>query len=232
MELGAQRLEIRYGGRPAVEDVRAAVPSGSRVFLGGLAGSGKTTLLKALAGLLRPSSGAVLWEGRDPAALPYAERRAAQGRIAMVFQTDALFDSMTVLQNVMLPLVRRGVRSEEAEARAREILGKVGLQGAADVKPEHLSGGMRKRAGLARAIAPRPDVLLCDDPLAGLDPKTAAQVCALVDAEARERTLVVAAPEPPSELALSRWLWLDDGRLVHDGGANPPLLERRPEASR
>lgn len=229
MDLAADQLSVRYDRALALDSVSFALRRGARLFLGGLAGSGKTTLLKALAGLLRPVSGRVLWGGQALAALGSNERRALQGRIAMVFQTDALFDSMTVLQNVMLPLSRRKVAQAEAERRAREILAAVGLEIAAQVRPEHLSGGMKKRAGLARALAPSPEVLLCDDPLAGLDPRTAAQVCALIDAESQGRTLVIAAPEPPGDLGIDRWVWLERGRLAYDGEPRPALLAAPPD---
>jgi phospholipid/cholesterol/gamma-HCH transport system ATP-binding protein len=205
-----------------LRDVSCAFAPGSRVLVLGRSGSGKTALFKALAGLVAPAEGQVFWGDEDVARMTPAEKRARQAAFGMVFQTDALFDSMTVRQNVLLPLERRRVPREEAEARANEVLRAVGLADAADVLPERLSGGMRKRAGIARALAARPSVLLADDPFAGLDPGTAQQVARVLLEVAGSGTLLVAAPEAPPELPLSRWLYLRDGRLLYDG---PPAPE-------
>jgi phospholipid/cholesterol/gamma-HCH transport system ATP-binding protein len=222
MELRADRLTLRYDVRPVLRDVSCAFPPGGRVLLLGRSGSGKTALFKALAGLVAPAEGHVFWGAEDVARMTPAEKRARQAAFGMVFQTDALFDSMTVRQNVLLPLERRRVPREEAEARATEVLRAVGLADAADALPERLSGGMRKRAGIARALAARPSVLLADEPFAGLDPGTAQQVARVLLEVAGSGTLLVAAPEAPPELPLSRWLYLRDGRLLYDG---PPAPE-------
>jgi phospholipid/cholesterol/gamma-HCH transport system ATP-binding protein len=228
MELRADRLSVRRGARLVLRDVSCALPPGSRVLLLGRSGAGKTALLKALAGLVAPAGGRVLWSGEDVAGLGPGEKRARQAAFGMVFQTDALFDSLTVRRNVLLPLERRRVPREEAEARADEVLRAVGLADAADALPERLSGGMRKRVGLARALAARPSVLLADDPFAGLDPGTASQVARVLLEVAGSGTLLVAAPEAPPELPLPRWLYLREGALVHDG-APAPELESRPD---
>ena len=120
-----------------------------------------------------------------------AAKRARQAAFGMVFQTDALFDSLTVRRNVLLPLERRRVPREEAEARADEVLRAVGLAEAANTLPERLSGGMRKRAGIARALAARPSVLLADEPFSGLDPGTARQVARVLLEVAGSGSLIV-----------------------------------------
>ena len=217
MELRADRLSVLRGSRPVLRDVDCTLPPGERVLVLGRSGAGKTTLLKVLAGLTGPTRGRVLWNGEDVAALPPARKRDQQAAFGMVFQTDALFDSLTVRRNVLLPLERRRVPPAEAEARADEVLRAVGLADAADALPERLSGGMRKRAGLARALAARPSVLLADDPFAGLDPGTARQVARVLLEVAGGGTLLVAAPDVPPELPLTRWLVLDEGRVVYDG---------------
>jgi phospholipid/cholesterol/gamma-HCH transport system ATP-binding protein len=214
VELAAAALTVLYEGRAALREVSLQVAPGSRVAVCGGPGSGKTTLLKTLAALRRPDEGRILWDGVDPWTLPPEERRAQQARFGMVFQTDALFDAETVRQNVLLPLVRRGVARAEAERRADEALGAVGLHDAGALLPGQLSGGMQKRAGIARAVVARPAVLLADDPLAGLDPSTAAQVAALLLDASQGRTLLVAMPDPAPWLKAARWLVLDEGRLV------------------
>ncbi|RKG78882.1 ATP-binding cassette domain-containing protein [Corallococcus exercitus] len=228
MDLRAEALGLRYGARTVLEPTDCHVPPGTQALVLGRSGSGKTTLLKAFAGLLRPSSGRVTWDGQDVARLTAPERRRQQASFGFVFQTDALFDSLTVRQNVMQPLLRRRVPEAEARERTDAVLHSVGLTDAADTLPERLSGGMKKRAGLARAIAARPAVLLADDPFAGLDPGTARQVARVLLEVAGKGTLLVAAPEAPVDLPLPRWLYLQGGRLVHDG-APAPEFERAPD---
>lgn len=230
MELRADRLTVRWGGRPVLRDVTCTLPPGSRVLVLGRSGSGKTTLSKVLAGLVAPSSGHVLWNGEDVAGMSPAVKRARQAAFGMVFQTDALFDSMTVRHNVLLPLERRRVPREEAEARADEVLRAVGLSEAANTLPERLSGGMRKRAGIARALAARPSVLLADEPFAGLDPGTARQVARVLLEVAGSGTLIVVAPDVPPELTLARWLYLRDGQLAYDGPPAPEVESMADEA--
>ncbi|CAM3115425.1 ATP-binding cassette domain-containing protein [Corallococcus sp. ZKHCc1 1396] len=228
MELRAESLSLQHGPRTVLESIDARFPPGTRALLLGRSGSGKTTLLKALAGLLLPSRGRITWDGQDVAKLTAPERRKQQAAFGFVFQTDALFDSLTVRQNVMQPLLRRHVPEPEARERTEAVLKSVGLTDAADTLPERLSGGMKKRAGLARALAAKPAVLLADDPFAGLDPGTARQVARVLLDVAGTGTLLVAAPEAPLDLPLPRWLYLRAGRLVHDG-APAPELERTPD---
>ncbi len=223
MELRADRLTVMLGARTVLGDVGCVLPLGTRALVLGRSGAGKTVLLKALAGLVPPASGAVRWDGEEVARLSPDERRRRQAAFGMVFQTDALFDSLTVRQNVLLPLRRRQVPEDEAQARALEVLSAVGLRDAADTLPERLSGGMKKRAGMARALAARPSVLLADDPFAGLDPGTTRQVARVLLEVAGTGTLIVAVSEVPPDLALPRWLYLRDGRLVHDGPPAPEL---------
>jgi len=230
VDLRATHLTVQYGARTVLSEVTCALPPGTRALVLGRSGAGKTTLLKALAGLVPARGGQVLWNGEDVSRLSSTERREQQAAFGMVFQTDALFDSLTVRQNVLLPLRRRHVPDAEAERRADEVLRAVGLMDAAETLPERLSGGMKKRAGLARALAARPSVLLADDPFAGLDPGTARQVARVLSEVSRGGTLLVAAPEAPVDLPLPRWLFLRGGRLVHDGPPAPELEQGNDEA--
>jgi phospholipid/cholesterol/gamma-HCH transport system ATP-binding protein len=207
MELELVEVTVRYDACLALTRLSRTFPTGSRTVLWGPAGSGKTTALKCLAGLKSPTGGRVSWGGRDVRALEPATKRRLRASMAMVFQTDALFDSSTVLENVTLPLLRRGTARDEAERRALEVLATVDLASAATLHPAALSGGMRKRVGLARALVARPQVLFADDPLAGLDPVTAATVAALLNALPGDRTLIVAQAEPAE--------WLDRHDEVH-----------------
>lgn len=216
VELRAEELVVQLGECRALDRVSLALSARGQALVLGDAGSGKTTLLKALAGLVHPTSGRVLWDGVDAERLGPVERRARQAAFGMVFQSDALFDSLTVLENVTLPLTRRKVPAPEARERALAVLAEVGLLDAAERLPDALSGGMRKRAGLARAIVARPEVILADDPLAGLDPATAASISELLLGVAAGRMLIVAAPEPPATLALPREIQLSRGAIAHD----------------
>lgn len=211
MDLKLESVSVRFGAFVALSDVTVAFPAGTRRVICGRAGSGKTTLLKALAGLVRPNEGHVRWGDTDASTLDVAARRKAQGAFGMVFQTDALFDSMTVRDNVTLPLSKRGVPEDEARARCDEALARVGLTAAAEKRPEHLSGGMRKRTGIARAIVARPQVLFADDPFAGLDPDTERSIAELLLEVSEGRTLISALPDPDESLGAT--LVLCEGRL-------------------
>jgi phospholipid/cholesterol/gamma-HCH transport system ATP-binding protein len=225
MDLRAQGVDVEHARRLSLAGVSASFAPGTRALVLGRAGAGKTLLLKALAGLVLPTRGSVRWDDEDVARLSPARRRERQAAFGMVFQTDALFDSLSVLDNVLMPLRRRHVPEAQALTRGREVLQAVGLAHAEGTLPENLSGGMRKRVGLARALAARPTVLLADDPFAGLDPGTARQVASVLLEVAGDGTLLVAAPEPPPELPFGRWLLMREGRLVHDGPPAPQQLE-------
>ncbi len=226
MNLAAEAVVIAFERDRALDGVSLALSAGSRVLVLGNSGAGKTSLLKALTGLLEVTSGQIFWGDVPLSDLDRDQRRLQQARFGMVFQTDALFDSLTVLDNVTLPLLRRKVPAREAQERARSALASVGLAEFAASFPERLSGGMRKRAGIARAIVAQPEVLLADDPLAGLDPHTGATVCEVLIQASAGRTLIIGATEPPSGLSLPRWIWLSAGKVAYDGPADPAVLDR------
>ncbi len=146
VELRLENVSVRFGPLEALKSLNARVTPGTRTCICGRAGSGKTTVLKALAGLLRPNSGRVWWGDTDAAKLDLVVRRRAQAAFGMVFQTDALFDSMSVLDNVMLPLRKRGVAEDEARTRALEALARVGLADAAGKRPGKSSRGACRSA--------------------------------------------------------------------------------------
>ncbi len=214
MNVTLVEVAVQHGQVHALDGVTLAVPLGSQLVIWGPAGGGKTTLLKVMAGLVEPTRGSVRWDDRVVASLDRAEKRREQAHLGMVFQSDALFDSRTVLDNVLFPLVRRGVGEVEARSRAIETLTRVGLADALEKTPETLSGGMRKRVGVARAIVAGPTVLLADDPFAGLDPKTERSIGELLLEVSAGKTLVVAVPDPPAALASLRQLQLRDGKVA------------------
>lgn len=147
----------------------------------GASGGGKSTLLRLLAGLIRPDEGQVLLFGQDLAPLSEPELVPVRKRIGVVFQGAALFDSLTVLDNIAFPL-RLHTRTSEDEIRLRvaELLERVGLPGIEERYPAELSGGMAKRVGIARALALAPELVLFDEPTAGLDPQSARMICGLI----------------------------------------------------
>jgi phospholipid/cholesterol/gamma-HCH transport system ATP-binding protein len=220
----ARELSVGHGGRTVLGPLSGVFGEGV-LLLAGPAQSGKTTLMKALCGLVPLERGEVLIDGLalTPGSAELLEARASVG---MVFQSDALFDSQDALSNVALPLLRRGVKRAEAADRAREALAQVGLEGHEHVLPERLSGGMRKRLGLARAIVARPRYLLADDPFAGLDPGTVEKVRDLVLSLWGEKGgLIVATADPtPLWASATEALVLDAGVPVARG---PALAVRR-----
>jgi phospholipid/cholesterol/gamma-HCH transport system ATP-binding protein len=214
VDLSLDHLSLQRGNVRALDAVSVVFPAGSRAVLWGAAGCGKTSLLKVLAGLIRPTTGTVHWAKDDVWTLSVAERRRRQAALTMIFQTDALFDSMSVIDNVLFPLVQREVPPDEARARAEEALSHVNLAGHAQKKPAELSGGMRKRAGIARALASRPEVILADDPFAGLDPDTEKQIADLLLEVSEGKTLIVALPDPVASLPIERTILVEAGRLA------------------
>jgi phospholipid/cholesterol/gamma-HCH transport system ATP-binding protein len=164
-------LKKAFGEKEILRGVDLIVPRGKTVVVLGLSGSGKSTLIKHIIGLLRPDDGRILLDGKDIARATDDEMEAIRWRFGMVFQNAALLASLTVEENVALPLVeRREMPPEEIHERVLEKLSLVGLGGAENKMPSELSGGMRKRAGLARAIVHDPEFLLYDEPTTGLDP--------------------------------------------------------------
>lgn len=162
-----------FDGRTVLHDVSATFETGKTNLIIGQSGSGKTVLMKSLVGLLTPDSGSILFDGRDMVTMNNSERKELRQEIGMLFQGSALFDSETVLGNVMFPLIMF-TKQTQAEMRDRAMfcLERVNLKGAENKYPSEISGGMQKRVAIARAIALNPKYLFCDEPNSGLDPRT------------------------------------------------------------
>lgn len=162
-----------FEGRTVLNDISAVFETGKTNLIIGRSGSGKTVLIKNIIGLMKPDSGEILYDGRDLTSMDKLELNMLRREMGMLFQGSALFDSMTVLENVMFPLNMFSNDSyKEREKRAMFCLERVNLSEAEHLYPSEISGGMMKRAAIARAIALNPKYLFCDEPNSGLDPKT------------------------------------------------------------
>ena len=171
-----QDLHKAFNGRPVLDGFTLRVQDGETTVIIGYSGTGKSVALKHVVGLLQPDAGDVIVDGRAVSTLDRAALTALRREIGFVFQFAALFDSMSVFHNVALGLRRRDLSDDEIAARVREALALVDLTGAEERYPAELSGGMRKRVGIARAIALRPRYILYDEPTTGLDPVTSAVI--------------------------------------------------------
>ena len=168
-----KNLYKSFEDKDVLKDISTTFENGKTNLIIGQSGSGKTVLMKNLVGLLTPTSGKVLYDGRDFVAMSKKEKVMMRREMGMIFQSAALFDSMTVLENVMFPLdMFSSMTLRERTKRAKECLERVNLMGAEEKYPGEISGGMQKRVAIARAISLNPQYLFCDEPNSGLDPKT------------------------------------------------------------
>ena len=181
MLLSVEDLEMRFGDKVIQSEVSFSVERGMIFAIMGVSGCGKSTLLKHMVGLLRPARGRIAYDGVDYWASDDATRTRLRAGFGMLFQSAALWSSMTLLENVCMPLEQHTqLDAAQRDKRAHEVLGWVDLDEYAHYFPSDLSGGMKKRAGLARAIVTEPPLLLLDEPSAGLAPVVVQQVFELV----------------------------------------------------
>ena len=235
-------VSISFAGRAVLEDVSFAIAPGETRILLGPAGVGKSVLLKLVNGLLRPDSGSIRIFGEDIARMSEESLFPIRTRTGMVFQESALFDSLTVRDNVAYQLIQELVPGEEIDTWVREALRFVGLEQTFELFPASLSGGMRRRVAIARALIHQPELLLYDSPTGGLDPVTSTTIIELIvkqrdvyrtpsllvthrlqdaftmcthrfDAETER---MVALPEGETDLGTT-FLMLNEGRLIFDG---------------
>jgi len=169
-KISLQGVHKSFKGRKVLDNIDLDILPGESHIVIGLSGAGKSVLLKCILGLMRPDSGTILINGEDWFSLPIDERLQRMACVGVLFQGAALFDSMPVWENVAFVLRRQGMGKPEARDRADEVLEWVGLPGICDKMPAELSGGMKKRVGMARAICHKPEIIFYDEPLTGLDP--------------------------------------------------------------
>ncbi|MGL6290467.1 MAG: ABC transporter ATP-binding protein [Silanimonas sp.] len=206
----------------ALDGVDLFIGRNEYVALIGPSGSGKSTLMNLLGCLDTPSEGRYSLNGRDTATLDDNELAQVRNReVGFVFQSFHLLPRMSVLDNVMQPLVYRGMPRAERKRRATESLERVGLGNRLDHRPNQLSGGQRQRVAVARALVGEPSLLLADEPTGNLDSRTSAEIMALFDAlHAQGQTVVVVTHEPDIAAHCHRTVRIGDGRIVEDR-ANP-----------
>lgn len=182
-----RNLNKSFDGTQILFDVNVVFEQGKQNLIIGQSGSGKTVLLKCLVGLFVPDDGHVLFNDRDFVSMSQKQKKDIRKEIGMLFQGSALFDSMTVMENVMFPLqMFSELTKKEQIERAHFCINRVDLEEAHDKLPSEISGGMQKRAAIARAIALNPKYLFCDEPNSGLDPKTGVLIDNLIEEITRE----------------------------------------------
>ncbi len=221
-----------FGSRKVLEECSFKVTAGTAFVLLGRSGTGKSVTLKLICGLIKADAGAVLVNGEDITPFDSNALAVTRKHLGFLFQTAALFDSISVGENVAFPLRRRAEKPDaEIRQRAVELLESVGLGDEYDTMPSQLSGGMRKRAGLARALAVEPTILLVDEPSAGLDPITSSEIDELLmKIKTQQKTTVVIVTHniPSARLVGDRLAFLDGGHLLAEGTAEELTASENP----
>jgi phospholipid/cholesterol/gamma-HCH transport system ATP-binding protein len=215
-----ENLCYSIGGRRILENFDFSLERGVNRTILGISGSGKTTILKLLLGLLQPSSGKVFIAGQCITGLPESSYMELRKRIAIVFQGGALFDSMTVGENVGYRLFEEGrLKPSEIERIVMEKLGFVGVEQAVDLYPAELSGGMKKRVAIARALAADPEYIFFDEPTTGLDPIGVYNICNLMQRlQAEGKTTLMVTHDLATAFATSdRFTFLHQARMLFEG---------------
>ncbi|MDO7852452.1 ABC transporter ATP-binding protein [Hymenobacter convexus] len=211
-----------FGENHVLRDFSLALHRGENVVVLGKSGSGKSVLIKCIIGLLAPNAGQITVLGQDVATLDHGAMDRLRAKVGFLFQSNALYDSMTVRDNLLFPLRRHWLDHGPAEedALVRQALADVGLEHTADMMPAELSGGMRKRIALARTLILRPDIILYDEPTTGLDPVTAREIDHLIrEVQQKYRTsaLIISHDMSCVRLVADRVVLLVDGRCYAKG---------------
>ena len=214
-------LHKSFGEQAVLNGISLQVRPGETLSILGQSGTGKSVLLKLIVGLQVPDSGSICIHGKEIAGLPLDQLNEIRKKIGFLFQNSALYDSLTVEENVAFPL-RRHIKMSDGERKKRvqELLSSVGMEQASQKMPGQISGGMQKRVGLARALALGPDILLFDEPTAGLDPITAAEIGELILKLQKERnmaSIVVTHDIHGAQTVSDRVALLRDGQILIEG---------------
>jgi len=216
-----KHLSKSFGAQKVLNGIDLSVARGETLAVLGRSGTGKSVLLKLLIGLQKPDAGSIRINGKEIADLDRKQLNEVRKRVGFLFQQAALYDSMTVEQNVEFPLSRHTeMSSEDLKKRARELLASVGMEKDLEKMPSEISGGMQKRVGLARAIALEPGIVLFDEPTAGLDPITAAEIGQLIS-QLKEKhqmaSIVVTHDIHGAKQFSDRVVMLNEGNILVEG---------------
>jgi phospholipid/cholesterol/gamma-HCH transport system ATP-binding protein len=221
--VAVQKLQKSFGSHKVLNGISLSVNRGETLAVLGRSGTGKSVLLRLIIGLESPDAGSVCIFGQNIAGLALDELGEIRKKMGFLFQHAALYDSLTVAENVAFPLEhhRREMSRSEREGRTRQLLDEVGMEGELGKMPSDLSGGMQKRVGLARALALKPEILLLDEPTAGLDPISSGEIDDLILKLQRERqmaSIVVTHDLHSAKVIANRLALLDQGNVVIEGG--------------
>lgn len=215
------RVSFSYGTVQVLREISFSIKAEERVAILGGSGEGKTTLLKLILGLLRPDSGKILIDGEDITGKTEDEFRHVRMKFSIVFQEGALFDSLTVKENVAFCLREyTSLSEEEIDRKIRELLSRMGLEEAVELMPEELSGGMHRRVAIARSLAAfEPRMFLYDEPTSGLDPVNADMICKLIlDLTENGKGLIIVTHKVLDAMKVAnRFLFLKNGAIIFDG---------------
>ena len=216
-----QAVHKSYGAQNVLDGIDLEVAQGETLAILGQSGTGKSVLLKLVVGLQQPDSGSIRIHGQEIAGIDLKAMNTLRLKVGFVFQSAALYDSMTVEENVAFPL-RRHAHLGDAECRSQvqQLLASVGMEKQLAKMPDQISGGMKKRVGLARALALSPDILLFDEPTTGLDPITSAEISELILKLQRERkvaSIIVTHDVHVAQSVADRLAILRDGKIVAAG---------------
>lgn len=211
-----------FTGFKVLDGITLHVARGETLAMLGRSGTGKSVLLRLIIGLETPDSGSICIHGQDIAGLDMDRKGEIRKKMGFLFQHAALYDSLTVAENVAFPLEhhRRKMSKSDRKARVMQLLAEVGMERAADKMPSDISGGMQKRVGLARALALEPEILLLDEPTAGLDPISSGEIDDLILKLQRERqmaSIVVTHDLHSARTIANRLALLDQGKVVIEG---------------
>ena len=225
-----KHLYKSFGDKEVLKDINTVFEDGKTNLIIGQSGAGKTVLMRSLTGLLDPTSGEVLYDGRNFVNMTKKEKILMRREMGMIFQGAALFDSLTVLENVRFPLdMFSDMTAQERDKRAMECLERVNLTGAEQKFPGEISGGMQKRVAIARAIVMNPKYLFCDEPNSGLDPKTSLVIDELLTSITREfnMTTIINTHDMNSVMGIGEnILFIADGRKEWQGNKDSVISSR------